>query len=108
MTVPVVIVFSKARERIPRDNRAVTFNFVDVFGKGARGRIQQGTAANRTSGIYMIFTHLQGAKPICFLRNGSSVPIVALCVCQSIREQRCNRLTAQHDNGHVTPPSCSL
>ncbi len=30
----------------------VQFNFVDVFGKGARGRIQQGTAANRTTVTY--------------------------------------------------------
>jgi len=27
---------------MPRDNHAVNFNFVDVFGKRARGRIQQG------------------------------------------------------------------
>ncbi|MCA1434242.1 hypothetical protein I6F33_14830 [Bradyrhizobium sp. BRP20] len=79
MTVPVVIFFSKARERIPRDDRAVTFNFVDVFGKGARGRIQQGTAANRTTSIYTSFMHLQGAKPVCLLRGHSSVPIAALC-----------------------------
>jgi hypothetical protein len=31
---------------MPRENYAITFNFVDVFGKGARGRIQQGTAAD--------------------------------------------------------------
>ncbi|MBB4263661.1 hypothetical protein GGD64_007731 [Bradyrhizobium sp. CIR3A] len=37
-----------ARERMPRDNHALTFNFVDVFGKGARGHIQQGAAADRT------------------------------------------------------------
>src|SRR6185312_2097956 len=32
------------------------FNFVDVFGKGARGRVQQGTAANRISSIYTAFS----------------------------------------------------
>src|SRR6202000_2843497 len=43
-TVPVVIFFSQARTRIPRDDHAIIFNFDDVFGKGARRRVQQGTA----------------------------------------------------------------
>jgi hypothetical protein len=64
LTVPVVIFFSKARKRIPPDNQAVIFNFVDVFGKGARGRIQQGTAANRTTRIYINFRIPQGQKAI--------------------------------------------
>jgi hypothetical protein len=34
---------------VPRDAHAEPFQFVDVDGKGARGRIQQGTAANRTT-----------------------------------------------------------
>ena len=34
---------------IPRDAHAEPFQFVDVDGKGARGRIQQGTAAERTA-----------------------------------------------------------
>jgi len=33
-----------------RGYHASQFNFLDVFGKGARGRIQQGTAANRING----------------------------------------------------------
>jgi hypothetical protein len=66
--VPVVIFFSKARKRALRDNHAAIFNFVDVFGKGARGRIQQGTAANRTSSIYIIFQILQGESH--FVRPG--------------------------------------
>jgi hypothetical protein len=78
LTVPVAIFFSKARKRVPRDNHAVIFNFVDVFGKGARGRIQQGTAANRTTPIYMISRILQGAGPFCFRRGSLSVPIGTL------------------------------
>ncbi|MGT2501195.1 hypothetical protein ACVOMS_10940 [Bradyrhizobium guangxiense] len=73
-TVPVVIVFSKARKRIPPDDQAVVFNFVDVFGKGARGRIQQGTAANRTAPIYTTFASLQGIKSVYYLQGASAVP----------------------------------
>jgi hypothetical protein len=62
-TVPVVIVFSKAQARTPRDNHAIKFNFVDVFGKGARRRIQQGTAADRTKSIYTTLAALQGVQP---------------------------------------------
>src|ERR1700751_2375323 len=48
-TVPVAILFSKAHMRVSRGYHASRFNFVDVFGKGARGPIQQGTAADRTT-----------------------------------------------------------
>src|SRR5690348_8992071 len=57
-----------ANLRTPRDNHAANFNFVDVFGKAARGRIQQGTAANRMTSIYTIFRILQAGGPICFGR----------------------------------------
>ena len=70
LAVPVVIFFSKARKRVPRDNHAANFNFVDVFGKGACGRIQQGTAANRARLIYIIFRFLQGRSQ--FVSAGSS------------------------------------
>src|SRR6187402_1938448 len=62
-TVPVVISSSKAHMRVPRDNHAATFNFDDVFGKGARGRDQQGTAANRIAPNihdFQIFTRKGG------------------------------------------------
>jgi hypothetical protein len=62
-TVPVAIFFSKACNRTPRDNHAIKFNFVDDFGKRARGRIQQGTAANRMVLIYA-----------CFLQSTSAIP----------------------------------
>jgi hypothetical protein len=61
-----------------RDNHANIFNFVDVFGKGARGRIQQGTAADRTFRIYVISPFLQGRKPICFQPGISGAPIEGL------------------------------
>src|SRR5689334_20922499 len=70
LTVPVAILFSSpsAHRSMPRDTHAASFNFVDVFGKGARGRIQQGTAANRMASIYTTFRILQAGGPICFGR----------------------------------------
>ena len=38
-----------AYAQVPRDRHAEQILFVDVYGKGARGRIQQGTAAERTA-----------------------------------------------------------
>jgi len=52
-----------------RDNHAIKSNFVDVFGKGARGRIQQGTAADRMNPIYATSTALQGEQPTQFKRR---------------------------------------
>src|SRR3954453_22549806 len=52
-TVPVVIfLLQSAYLRIPRDAHAEPIQFVDVSGKGARRRIQQGTAAERTAPSY--------------------------------------------------------
>src|SRR6185437_10542746 len=87
LTVPVVIFFSKAHKRVPRDNHAVNFNFVDVFGKGARRRIQQGTAANRMASMYATFTILQGRKAILFQPGSSGAPIESLQVTLSTCKQ---------------------
>jgi hypothetical protein len=54
-----------AQARSARQSRG-RFNFVDVFGKGARGRDQQGTAANRMQQIYTLFVFLQGRLPFLF------------------------------------------
>src|SRR3954452_17267364 len=104
-TVPVVIVVSKALKRIPREKSRANFNFVDVFGKGARGRVQQDTAANRMRSIYTSFGFLQGRGPICFRpdasgagrgssRRGSSSRAVA-------RAEGLYRLTWPRQGGHV-------
>jgi len=45
-----------AHARSSRGYRANQFNVDDVFGKGARGRIQQGTAANRMHAMYAVST----------------------------------------------------
>ena len=41
-----------AYAQVPRARHAEQILFVDVYGKGARGRIQQGTAAERTASTY--------------------------------------------------------
>jgi hypothetical protein len=58
------MIFSKAHTRVFRGYRANRFNFVDVFGKGARGRIQQGTAAGRINVMYTLLIVFQAAQPI--------------------------------------------
>ncbi|GCC48422.1 hypothetical protein chiPu_0032816, partial [Chiloscyllium punctatum] len=52
-----------AQTRFARQSRG-DFNFVDVFGKGARGHVQQGTAANRIMVIYTMTAILQGSLTI--------------------------------------------
>src|SRR5690242_12765016 len=99
LTVPVVIFFSKAHERRPRDNHAANFNFVDVFGKGARGRIQQGTAANRMSSIYTTVRILQGGGPIRFGRPVLVIRTERLKRAHGIRSET-YRLTRLHPSGH--------
>ena len=89
-----------------RDNRANAFNSVDVFGKGARGRIQQGTAADRTPSIYVSFDFLQGrqgrfgsARQLRRLdREASHDPVEV--------QPRLYRLTGLHWSGHVPARSC--
>jgi hypothetical protein len=100
LTVPVVIFFSNARKRVPRGNHAANFNFVDVIGKGARGRIQQGTAANRTSSIYIILTVLQGRKPNCFGIRLWRSDRGASSRCRRPAARHC-RLTCPRENDHV-------
>jgi len=46
-----------------RDHHAIIFNFVDVSGKRARRRVQQGTAANRMSATYASFQQSARAIP---------------------------------------------
>jgi len=58
-----------AHKRVPRDNHAIAFIFVDVFGKGARGRIQQGTAADRIQPIYITFAFLRVRRPFVSARQ---------------------------------------
>jgi hypothetical protein len=64
-----------AHKRVPRDNHAITFNFVDVFGKGARGRIQQGTAADRTFSIYIVIAFFARKEPILFQPSSLWCPL---------------------------------
>jgi hypothetical protein len=52
------------------------FNFVDVFGKGARGRIQQGTAADRmTVNVYVFGSFSSGTTDLIATFASSSIPL---------------------------------
>jgi hypothetical protein len=53
--------FSLQSASMSRNHHANQFNVVDVFGKGARGRDQQGTAANRIVAMYTTIAIFQGA-----------------------------------------------
>jgi hypothetical protein len=54
-----------------REVHAIEFNFVDVFGKGARRRVQQGTAADRMKVTYTVSVNLQGVQKFISKRRHS-------------------------------------
>src|SRR6476646_7023114 len=72
LTVPVVIFFSKAHKRTPRDNHAAISTSSMSLEKKPAGTFQQGTAANRMGPIYTLFAVLQGRGLI--VRSGTAAP----------------------------------
>src|SRR6266568_1305592 len=77
-TVPVVIfLLQRAHMCIPRDAHAEPFQFVDVDGKGARGHIQQGTAAERTALRYTSSSILARLPPDLIASATSTEPLRA-------------------------------